>query len=186
MLCKTRSALAAAPGSPFRSIPGLHAVHALDSTAELLYRYGGHPAAAGFSLEARHLPAFAQRLQDWAAAQGAGNSMPEHPYDCVVQPADLSLGLFHELADLGPFGKGNPSPVLRLTGVRPTDPFPMSNGTHLRFKVGRHKAVWWRAGKWLDTIRDAASVDLLVSLEENTWRGRTDLQLKVEDVSVSS
>ena len=55
--------------------------HALDSTAELLYRYGGHPAAAGFTLERKHLPAFAERLQTWAASAGAGNHLPEHHFD---------------------------------------------------------------------------------------------------------
>jgi len=165
-----------------RSTPGIHAVHALDSTAELLYRYGGHPAAAGFSLESRHLPAFAQRLQSWAAAQGAGNTLPEHVFDCDVSPRALSRDLFRELSELGPFGKGNPSPLLRLSDVSITNISPMSDGKHVRFQVGGHKAVWWRGGQWLSELRNAHSVDLLVELEENTWKGRTSLQLKVEDV----
>ncbi len=170
-----------------RSTPGLHAVHALDSTAELLYRYGGHPAAAGFTLDAVHLPAFAQRLQAWAASQGAGNTLPEHEFDCDVTPRQLSRSLLHELNALGPFGKGNPTPRLRLQNVPIADLSTMGQGgKHLRFQVGGHKAVWWRGAEFKPDLHGAREVDLLVELEENTYRGQTSLQLRVEDARVST
>ncbi len=169
-----------------RSTPGMHAVHALDSTAELLYRYGGHPAAAGFSLERKHLPAVAARLEAWAASAGAGNLLPEHLFDCDLQPRDLSLGLLSELSELGPYGKGNPAPVIRLSGISPQGIQPMGQeGQHLRFAVGHHRAVWWRSAQWRGALETAHRLDLLVALEENTFRGRTSLQLKVEDARVS-
>ena len=44
-----------------------------------------------------------------------------------------------------------------------------------------HRAVWWRGAEWRHALTTGSSVDLLVALEANTFRGRTSLQLKVED-----
>lgn len=164
-----------------RSTPGVHAVHALDAAAELLHRFGGHPAAAGFSLDAHLVPALAERLQSWAAMQGTGNTAPEQVFDCDVRAGHLSLDLLRELGGLGPYGKGNPPPLLRLPAAQVDALRTMSAGKHLQFRVGRHRAVWWRAGEHLDALRAASTADLLVELEENTWQGRTNLQLKVVD-----
>src|SRR6202030_4198830 len=41
-----------------RSVPGVHIVRALDAAAGALLRYGGHVAAAGFSLEAGRFAEF--------------------------------------------------------------------------------------------------------------------------------
>ena len=40
----------------------MHAVHALDQAADLLLKYGGHPAAAGFTVRTSDLPALTEEL----------------------------------------------------------------------------------------------------------------------------
>ena len=53
------------PESSVRSIPGAHAVSALDSVSDLLTAHGGHPAAAGFQparRQARRIRARTVRL----------------------------------------------------------------------------------------------------------------------------
>jgi single-stranded-DNA-specific exonuclease len=112
--------------------------------------------------------------------------MPEHQFDCDLQPRDLSRSLLGELAELGPYGKGNPAPIMRLSGVSPQRIQSMGqDGKHLRFQVGSHRAVWWRSSEWQQTLQTAERVDLLVALEENTFRGRTSMQLRVEDARVA-
>jgi hypothetical protein len=41
--------------------------------------------------------------------------------------------------------------------------------------------VWWRAGEHATDLSSGGRFDLLVRLEENEYRGRTNLQLVVED-----
>ena len=135
----------------------------------------------------KHLPALADRLQAWAASAGSGNHIPEHQFDGDLQPRDLSLDLLRQLSELGPFGKGNPSPVLRLSNISVDRLQTMGqDGRHLRFEVGRHRAIWWRGAQWRSALQGASRVDLLVALEANTYRGRTSLQLKVEDARVET
>jgi single-stranded-DNA-specific exonuclease len=52
-----------------RSTPRIHAVNALSSASDLLPRFGGHPAAAGFSIDTKNLPALREQLDAFAAAQ---------------------------------------------------------------------------------------------------------------------
>jgi single-stranded-DNA-specific exonuclease len=50
-----------------RSVGGVHAVRALDSVSDLLAKYGGHPAAAGFTVRTADLDALRERLSAFVA-----------------------------------------------------------------------------------------------------------------------
>jgi hypothetical protein len=55
---------------------------------------------------------------------------------------------------------------------------------HLRFLVGRAKAVWFRAPPEAEpALRER--VDLLVQLGVDTWQGRRSLSLKVQDLRLA-
>ena len=169
-----------------RSVDGVHAVDALDSVSDLLDRYGGHPAAAGFTLNAAHLPQFAARLDEWARNNNVHTRTPEHIFDIAVQAEEVSLATARELATLGPFGKGNPTPVLCIEGVRVSNVSTMgSERNHLKFRAHGRTAVWWRGAVHAPLFQANRPVDLLVHLEENHGNGRVELQIVVEDARYS-
>lgn len=169
-----------------RSPPGFHAVRALDSASDLLDRYGGHAAAAGFSLPTKHLAALADRLQQWAEMAGVGTALPVLEADADARPEELSLRTLAELERLGPFGKGNPEPVVRLRGVRPGRVGTMGKaGTHLQFRLGATRSVWWRAADHQQALDNGRPIDLLVRLKRNQYRGRESLELEVIDARPS-
>ncbi|HMV67235.1 MAG TPA: single-stranded-DNA-specific exonuclease RecJ, partial [Myxococcota bacterium] len=96
-----------------RSVPGVHAVQALESASDLLVRFGGHPAAAGFSLPASRLPELRDRLTAWMLAHTAEDTLvPERAIDAVVPAEALDARLHGELLRMSPFGMGNPEPRL--------------------------------------------------------------------------
>ncbi|NOY26666.1 MAG: single-stranded-DNA-specific exonuclease RecJ, partial [Oligoflexia bacterium] len=87
-----------------RSIPEIHAVHALDNAADLLDQYGGHPVAAGFSLAADKLPALAERLAAWTEKQlGTDHPAPGLDIDAHAVPEQLTWPVVEALLGLGPF-----------------------------------------------------------------------------------
>ncbi|MEQ1567418.1 MAG: single-stranded-DNA-specific exonuclease RecJ [Myxococcota bacterium] len=180
-----------------RSIPGVHAVAALESVSDLLLKFGGHPMAAGFTVRAADLPALAARLAQFVTATvPAGELVPTRRADVVVAAEDLTERLHAELLRLGPFGSGNPQPALILPGVRPFavqvksfgakgEGAAANEGTLLKFLVGRGGAraiagVWWGAGAMAEPLQQGP-VDLLVHLSENHWNGERTLQLDVRD-----
>jgi len=97
-----------------RSVEGINLVESFRHVHELLATYGGHALAAGLSLQADNLPAFSDAVQD-AVLQVLGDSPVPRPtlaLDGVVDFADIDGKLLRELELLGPFGAGNPEPVL--------------------------------------------------------------------------
>jgi single-stranded-DNA-specific exonuclease len=169
-----------------RSIPGVHAVRGLEAARDLLVRFGGHPFAAGFEVLRADLPALAARLDAWAAALDDGDLfVPQDLADAALTASELDLSAVEELAQLGPFGKGNEEPLFVLRGVLAQDVRRMGReDAHLRFLVGRAKAVWFRAPPEAEpALRER--VDLLVQLGVDTWQGRRSLSLKVQDLRLA-
>lgn len=169
-----------------RSVPGVHAVDALSSASHLLHRFGGHPAAAGFSLPASALPELAARLSAWVDANTPGDALDRTTrIDAEADAATLSAALHAELSALGPFGMGNPVPRLLIPNVRVRGVRTMGReASHLSFRVptpqGDVRAVWWKQAAFASDLQ-RGPVDLCATLEENTWNGRTTLQLNVVD-----
>lgn len=174
----------AARGS-VRSTPAVHAVDALSSARELLQRFGGHPAAAGFSVDTDKLPALRAQLDRFAREQLAGtNPAPSLRLDTDCRPMDVTWESVRALQRLEPHGKGNPAPLLWVRGVRPTQLRLLSGGKHLKFRVGDIDAVWWGGGRFIEHLHHP--VDLAARPGINHWRGRSTLQFTVEDVRFSS
>ena len=167
-----------------RSIPGAHAVSALDSVSALLTAHGGHPAAAGFSLPADRLEDLRQGLCEWAAAQdGLGDEAPTLDVDVccdadALRVPDVDI-LAQGLADLGPHGKGNPAPMIQVDGVHVGDIRPMGE-KHIRMRVMDIDAVWWN-GRQHTAMLSSGPVSLVGSLGYNHWRGRRTVRFTVED-----
>lgn len=161
-----------------RSVPNVHAVHALDGVADLLLRYGGHPVAAGFTLRSRDLPAFRERLAAFVSAHHDDDALvPVEDYDLDAAPRECTLRAVAELAALEPCGKGNPAARLAvrgpITGVR------VAKEKHVFGRVGPLPFAWWNgAGLLPPGVAEGA---LLGRLEAHDDRGLEIARLVVDD-----
>ena len=163
-----------------RSTPAVHAVEALNYAKDILIRFGGHPVAAGFTVEAAHLDTLQTRLSEFATSRSDDDG-PLSTYDAVVPVGELNLALAERIQRLGPYGKGNPPPVFRVPEVRPAA-VRMLKDKHLRIELTPGvSAIWWGAAEHYGAF-DGGALDLYGRLEVNHWRGRTSAQLVVEDV----
>ena len=167
-----------------RSIPGAHAVEALDSVAEMLTAYGGHPAAAGFSLPANRLDSLRAGLCAWAEAHQADVSPAASlSVDARCDADDFRSPevaiLAQALQDLGPHGKGNPAPLIQVDGVQVTDVQPMGE-RHIRMRINGVDAVWWGGRRHTHALTQG-QVSVVGQLGYNHWRGRRTVRFTVED-----
>ncbi|MBN1261242.1 MAG: single-stranded-DNA-specific exonuclease RecJ [Anaerolineae bacterium] len=179
-------------GTPYskgsaRSIPEFHITEALDSMSDLFVRYGGHAAAAGFTIHTGRLLELQERLLVLAREQLVDVSLtPSLQVDAEVPLHELSWDTYRAMERLAPFGYGNPHPLLMSRGARVADPKAVGlDGRHLRFYVldergTRWSAIAFRQGDWIERLPD--TVDLAYHLVRNDWNGRSYLQLKVQDI----
>jgi single-stranded-DNA-specific exonuclease len=171
-----------------RSIAGFDLHDGLRQCSGLLERWGGHAAAAGLSIKPENVPA----LADAFAAVGDGaldedDLQPVALVDALVHGPDLTLELCEELAQLAPFGLGNPNVTLLLAGCEVAEPVAVGEGKHLKFRVradGRDagSAIAFRLGRQLDRLRRVGHYDLAFKLEANQWNGTVAPQLNVRHV----
>ena len=171
-----------------RSVAAFDLHAALGACASDLERYGGHRAAAGLSIRAERVEAFAAAFAAHADdALGDDDLVTATRVDAIVPGAKLTLGLCAELARLAPFGLGNPGVTLLVDGCELADLQTVGDGKHLRFRVrqrGRDagSAIAFGKGAELDRLRRPGRYDVAFRLQENRWNGVTSPQLVVRRV----
>jgi single-stranded-DNA-specific exonuclease len=168
-----------------RSVPGFHITEALESCRGILERYGGHAAAAGFTLPKDRLPELRGRLEDLARTALTGRALrPVLAMDSEVRLQDLSWELLDWIGRLEPCGQGNPAPVFFSRNLHVLSKRSVGkDSAHLKMTLsdGRTSidAIAFGFGSLEGTLSD--SVDVAFALEENDYYGKR-LQLRVVDI----
>lgn len=163
-----------------RSVPAVHAVRALEAAAPLLLRFGGHAAAAGFTLPAERLGALAETLAAWVAANAGSDALVAREDVDVELPARaLGPGLFDELARLEPCGRGNPAAQLAVSGR--AEALRVVKDKHVFFKLGPVEGVWWGGAEHRAALEGARTFFGTGAME--TWNGRVTPRVTVTDVA---
>ena len=174
-----------------RSIRGFHMYKALEACRDHLLGFGGHAQAAGLSLQADQIDAFRQALDAYAAAQlQPDDFIPSVEVEQLLPIEEVTMDLIHELETLAPFGMGNPRPLFGCRNVRGAYAKSLgAQGQHLRFSVdGREgesiSAIGWNMSEQVALVNQEP-VDVVYSPEINEWRGRQNLQCKLQALSPS-
>lgn len=168
-----------------RSIPEFDITAALEQSADLLVRFGGHSRAAGFTVALDALPELEARLTKLAGTALSGLDLrPVLDIDAEVAPGDLTWELYDALTSLEPTGEGNPVAMLLWRSARVLSA-RVVGGSHLKLQLAGGPtgnavdAIAFRHGERLAEV--GPSLDLVFELLPNTWNGRTQLELKVAD-----
>jgi len=129
-----------------RSIPEFDITGALRTCPELMLRFGGHRAAAGFTAENDKLPALKEALLQQALEGLAGVEFaPVIDIDAALDLRHMNGKLISMLSQLGPFGCANPEPVFLSRNVEIADVKSIGeDGEHLRLRL-RDGCVTWPA-----------------------------------------
>jgi single-stranded-DNA-specific exonuclease len=171
-----------------RSIPGFHITHALDECADLLIRYGGHAAAAGFTIGTADLQQLETRLHAIAARELAGTELtPSIEIDAMVRPEDLGWPLVEFCEALEPCGFGNESPLFGARGLQVLSVRAVgAEGRHLKLLMSSGPAgppldaIGFGMGKLAADL--SGRVSIAFRLERNTYRGCDSMQLNLVDL----
>lgn len=172
-----------------RSIDGYNLHEGLVACAGHLSRYGGHEMAVGLALESSRLEEFAEAFIAHASSRIDGEMLtPAIRVDCDARLDEFTPQAVSQLEDLGPFGRGNPSPtiVLRNVEVARTPESMGARGDHLRFFIrdGRRELRLVAFG-WGDrgrALRAGMTIDAVVEPKINRWNGTAKVEAQLCDV----
>ena len=118
-----------------RSIEEYNMFEELGKSKKYLSQFGGHPMAAGLSLEEENIPLFRQSLNELSTLTDE-DLIPKVFIDVVLPLGYINEELIEELKILEPFGKGNPKPVFAERDVKVIRAFLLGkNKNVLKFNI---------------------------------------------------
>jgi single-stranded-DNA-specific exonuclease len=192
-------AVAAPAGNELRgSVRGpvdFHAAAALEACAGLLIKRGGHAAAGGFSVARDQWDRFAEAFQalprPFPPSSLAVTPAGRITIDLVLPAAHLGWELASQIDRLAPFGPGHVEPLLAVTGLRVGDARRVGpDGRHLALRMLRGAETFDAIGFGTPSERplpeEGSLVDLVGTLERDTFQGQPRLRLRVVDLAASS
>jgi single-stranded-DNA-specific exonuclease len=158
---------------------------------DYLVHFGGHEAAIGCAVEKEQLEQFREAV--CAAAKPYdkrfGASLDDEPVaDDYLPLGEVTLETLEWVERFAPHGPDNPPLTFYVGPVTVVQVTPMGGGKHARIRVREGKQecdlVWFRAPEDVVRWERGWTVAAVVSLERNTWKGRTSAQLRVTDAFV--
>ncbi len=159
---------------------------ALTHCQDCLEQFGGHKMAAGLSLKKDKLAVFQQTLLGYMDAGEAGRiNLKKYRADLEIDPTAIDTNLWNEISLLSPFGEGNPMPYFVMRASNIHEPLLVGGqGEHFKCKTGSNllEAIAFNRPDIMGPNLHTCKQDLLCELSENTFKGRTSLQLKIKDM----
>lgn len=174
-----------------RSIPSFNLHDALTACREYLIEYGGHQHAAGLKIKEGNLESFAKAMNRHAHAVLTPHSLVrELAIDAEVSAEEVDDRLLEEVKLTAPNGPANPKPLFLMRDVS-VDGYPRMVGEgHLKMTLKKKGRMLDAIGFNLGDLASAlaarnAPLDVVFTLDENTWQGRSRLQAKIKDLRIA-
>ena len=173
-----------------RSIEGFNVYEALKFCEDLLLQFGGHAAAAGFSIDAAHIDELRERLDGYCRKQlTTEDYVPIVNIDTTLPVNDIDVEIIDNIAALEPYGMGNSTPVFAVTSAEVQDVILMGQlkkhcKVILKTAQGSIDAIAWNRPDLFKQIFAEDMVKVAFSLQKNEWQGYVSPQLMIQDIEL--
>lgn len=172
-----------------RSIFGFNIIEYLRKLDWLWIEGGGHPMAAGFSIESGKIEEFRQKLEELVDPILTEDLLTKKlRIDLEVDFESLTWDLAKTLSLFEPMGLGNPTPSFLTRDVDIREVKPVGLGKHLKLKLSKEgkffDAIAFGMGDYYPRLLGKEKIDIVYNFEENEWNGSKSLQLRIKDLAI--
>lgn len=172
-----------------RGISAIDLFVEISKHAHLLSKFGGHKAAAGFSLDKNNWPDFANNMQqELARLLNSDDLQATLSIDVEVAQDELGLTELEPLWALSPFGMGFSKPVftfaepITIKEIQPLGKGQEHTKLLLQNGAGTFEAVQWRVpAQEFQQAKQQGKIQLAFTPSKRSFNGRTYLQLEIKD-----
>ncbi|MCB9202685.1 MAG: single-stranded-DNA-specific exonuclease RecJ [Flavobacteriales bacterium] len=173
-----------------RSIKDFDIYSALESCSDLIMKFGGHKFAAGLSVKEENFVAFRKKFE--LTVKNSINESQKEPsteVDLELSFDDINPKFIRMITRFAPFGPGNMTPVFLSKNVIYAEKHRLmgKDDAHITISVyqrGSHRvyeAIGFNLGHLVKKFK-RHTFDLLYSIDENIWQGKSYYRLLIRDV----
>ncbi len=172
-----------------RSIAEYNLYEGLESKCSpLLLSYGGHRYAAGISIREEDILDFSRLLSEAVEVDiGDTRPTPQTVIDAECTLGDIDFNLLSQIEMLAPFGNMNPEPIFCAKDIF-VESHTMVGNNHLRMSLSDntigYDSIWFNRGNLFGSL-DGSKVDIAFTPQLNRWKGMSNIQLKIRDLSMN-
>ena len=170
-----------------RSIESYSMYEELVKCADLMVQFGGHPMAAGLSIEEKNIEKFRRQLNENCTLTEE-DLRPKVVIDVPMPVSYITKELVEQISLLEPFGKGNTKPIFAQKGLRVLDSNIIGkNKNVVKLKLLDPQGVtmegiyFGEAEDFVNFIRERNSISVTYYPEINRFRGRESLQIIIQN-----
>lgn len=173
-----------------RSIQGFDLFQNLSESADILPHFGGHPMAAGMTLNMEHIELLRSRLNAAVEQQlSAEDFIPITELDAALEVHEINVESIRQLDMLAPYGMKNPKPKVMIKGAAVSGVRKIGgNKTHLKLTLedsgNALDGVGFHLGGIADEISPGSKVSVIGELSINEWNNMRKPQILVKDVAI--
>lgn len=172
-----------------RSIPGFDLHDALMKCQDTIEKFGGHSMAIGITIKKDNFDKFANELEQIAKDSKIDEIIPIINVDAKINLNEVNRETVESLKQLEPFGEGNKTPIFALKNLKVDSIRSLSEGKHIKMtlKDGNSvvNAIGFNLGYLADEYRIGDKIDVVGTLEINSFNGVDSLQINLKDVMKS-
>lgn len=173
-----------------RSIKSFDIHEAIGACGDLVEQFGGHKYAAGLSIKVENFEAFADRFEAIVRETVTEEDLvPVVEYDLEMETALITPQMMKILKQISPFGPGNSIPVFRSNNLRANQTAKILKDRHLKMQVqtpnGPMDSIGFGLAEYWPSVTDSQIFHACYCIEENTYNGRTNLQLRLQDIKTN-
>ena len=170
-----------------RSIEAYHMYQGLCGVQDLLLKFGGHPMAAGFSLEEKDVDQFRRRLNEQADLKPE-DFIPKIWIDVAMPLEYISESLVEELKILEPFGQGNEKPQFAQKNLHIRSMRVLGrnrNAVKLSLVTGQGLSMegmlFTEGDRFVEELGSRRGIDVIYYPDINEYNGNRTLQIVIRE-----
>ena len=172
-----------------RSIPGFDLHDALMKCEDCIEKFGGHSMAIGITVKRENLEKLKQELENIAIEEKIDEIVPIIKIDARINLSEVNKEMVESLKELEPFGEGNKMPIFAFKNLKIDSIRALSEGKHLKLTLKDNNtivnAIGFNMGELAQDYRIGDKIDVVGTLEINSFNGTDSIQINMKDLMKS-
>lgn len=172
-----------------RSIPGFDLHEALMKCSDSIQKFGGHAMAIGITVKKENFEKFKQEFENYAQNCNISDIIPIIHIDSEILLKNINIDDVKSLKLLEPFGEANKTPLFLFKNLKINSIRALSEGKHLKLTLKDDNylidAIGFNMGDLSREYLLDDKVDVVGTLDVNTFNGNESIQITIKDIRKS-